>query len=109
MIVLLFSETTHWFHNVPKLQKVPSLQKDFAQAQGEVRPPGTQVELALDDERLGDRKPVRQIDSGNRTLLLAKEKLLLAKENRRRRAIQGPVKNPPVKNPKSLPIMAGST
>jgi hypothetical protein len=25
------------------------------------------------------------------------------------RAIQGPVKNPPVKNPKSLPIMAGST
>jgi hypothetical protein len=45
MMVLLFSETTHWFHNVPKAQKVPSLQKDFAQA----HPPSRDaVELALD-------------------------------------------------------------
>lgn len=45
MMVLLFSETTHWFHNVLRLRKVPSLQKDFAQPQQGVCSPGTQWNL----------------------------------------------------------------
>jgi hypothetical protein len=51
MMVLLLSETTHWFHNVLKLRKVPSLQKDFAQAQQGVCPGRSGT--CLDDEGRG--------------------------------------------------------
>jgi hypothetical protein len=86
-MVLLFSETTHWFHNVLRLRKVPSLQKDFAQAQRGVCPDAVELAWMMRD---GDRKPARQIESTGPPRIPVK-------------------KNPAAKNPSSLPIRAGST